>query len=315
MNDQRLIEVVPYDPAWPTQFSLEASLVKNALGDNCIEIHHMGSTAVPGLAAKPVIDMIPVVKDISKVDAANLLMGKLGYEARGEYGILFRRYFQKGGNHRTHHAHVFEVGNPEIERHLKFRNWMRANPEDRKAYGKLKQSLAVQYPHDMDAYCLGKDSFIAEIDKKTGFKGLRIVHALTPREWAAAKHLRHFYFFDRTGIPDPYTWTFDDPKHIHFLLYQGSDIVGYAHIQQWPNHRAAMRIIVIDEPYRNQGIGGQFLELCERWLRQVGFITVHIEASKVAKNFYLKLNYIELPFNHLHGYESHPEDIAMAKKL
>ncbi|MXJ74052.1 GNAT family N-acetyltransferase, partial [Escherichia coli] len=137
----------------PIQFEQEAEGIKKALGGNCIEIHHIGSTSVPGLAAKPIIDMIPVVLDISKVDSANAAMQVLGYEAKGEYGIPFRRYFQKGYNLRTHHAHIFERGNSEIERHLKFRDWMRAHPEDREAYACLKQELAHQHPYDITAYC------------------------------------------------------------------------------------------------------------------------------------------------------------------
>lgn len=194
-QEQRLIEVNPYDANWPMQFLQEAEQIKSALGDNCIEIYHIGSTSVSGLAAKPVIDMIPVVLDINKVDSATAAMEMLGYEAKGEYGIPFRRYFQKGGNQRTHHAHVFELGNPEIERHLKFRDWMRKHPEDRAAYARLKQDLAHQYPNDITAYCLGKEDFITTIDKKAGFNGLRMVKALTTREWNVARHLRQFYFF------------------------------------------------------------------------------------------------------------------------
>ena len=96
VNQQlKLIEVVPYEPNWPMEFEQEAGQIKKALGDNCIEIHHIGSTSIPNLAAKPIIDMIPVVLDISKVDSANAAMQALGYEAKGEYGMLFRRYFQK----------------------------------------------------------------------------------------------------------------------------------------------------------------------------------------------------------------------------
>lgn len=196
-QEQHLIKVVPYDSSWSMQFEQEAEQIKKALGNNCIDIHHIGSTSVPGLAAKPVIDMIPVVLDLSKVDSANTAMRTLGYEAKGEYGIPFRRYFQKGDNQRTHHAHVFELGNSEIERHLKFRDWMRSHPEDREAYARLKQELARQYSDDITAYCLGKEDFIAIIDKKAGFNGLRMVKALTPCEWDKVRHFRQFYFLTR----------------------------------------------------------------------------------------------------------------------
>lgn len=208
-QQNRLIKVVPYDANWPIKFAEEAKEIKIALGDNCIEIYHIGSTSVPGLSAKPVIDMVPVVLDITKVDNANAAMLALGYEAKGEYGMTFRRYFQKGGNQRTHQVHAFEVGSPEIERHLKFRDWMRNHSEDSDGYARLKQELAHQHPDNIDAYCLGKDEFIASIDKKTRFNGLRMVKALTTQEWNAVRHFRQFYFFDKAGVSDPYTWTFD----------------------------------------------------------------------------------------------------------
>lgn len=89
------IEVVPYDPNWPNIFETEATKIKQALGNNCIAIHHVGSTSVPGLAAKPIIDIVPVVQNIIAVDQNTNVMEALGYEAKGEYGMLFRRYFQK----------------------------------------------------------------------------------------------------------------------------------------------------------------------------------------------------------------------------
>lgn len=315
MTNKRLIEVVPYNPEWPALFEKEAFLIKQVLGNNCIKIHHIGSTSVPGLAAKPVIDMIPVVRDIAQVDAANPSMLELGFEAKGEYGIPFRRYFQKGANNRTHQAHIFEAGNPEIERHLKFRDWMKGHPEDRENYAQLKQKLASLHPHDINSYCQGKDAFIAEIDKKAGFTGIRMVQALTTREWEAARHFRQFYFFDKAGLSDPYTWTFEDPKHIHFILYQSSEIIGYAHIQLWPNQRAAMRIIVIDEVKRSYQFGRQFLSLCEKWLKSQGYKSLHIESSPSALKFYRMNGYIDMPFDDPDGYESDPQDTAVGKKL
>ncbi len=258
------IEVVPYNPAWPSLFEEEAAKIRQALGSNCIAVHHIGSTAVPGLSAKPIIDMIPVVLDIMRIDQSLPNMRALGYEVKGEFGIPFRRYFQKEDISRTHNVHIFEQGNSEIERHLKFRDWMRTHEGDRNDYGRLKEELALKYPHDMMAYGLGKEAFIAEIDTKTGFKGLRIVKALLPKEWEAARALAH-----------PPTSTFDHKDHVHFVLYQGTKIEGYAHLQLGLEQRAALRIIVIDNSLRGQGLGSQFLTLCERWLKQQGVKTLH----------------------------------------
>lgn len=314
-QEQRLIEVISYDSNWLMQFIQEAEKIKKALGNNCIEIHHIGSTSVPGLAAKPVIDMIPTVLDINKVDSANANMQALGYEAKGEYGIPFRRYFQKGSNKRTHQAHVFELGNPEIDRHLKFRDWMRTHPEDREAYARLKEDLASQYPYDITSYCLGKEDFIATIDKKAGCNGLRVVKALTTQEWDKARHFRQFYFFDKAGLSDPYTWTFEHDAHVHFVLFQGREIIGYAHLQLRPHNRAALRIIVIDEPKRNHQYGSQFLTLCEKWLKSQGSQSLHVESSPDALKFYRNNGYVDMPFDDPDGYESDARDTAVGKIL
>ncbi|STX51746.1 glutamate rich protein GrpB [Legionella busanensis] len=314
-HEQRRIEVVPYNTNWPIEFAEEAGKIKEALGNNCIEIHHIGSTSVPDLAAKPVIDMIPVVLDITKVENANTAMQTLGYEAKGEYGMPFRRYFQKGSNQRTHHVHVYELGNSEIDRHLKFRDWLRAHPKDKEAYARLKETLAHQHPYDINTYCLGKESFIAATDKKAGFNGLRIVKALTPREWDKVRYFRQFYFFDAAGLSDPYLWTFDHHAHAHFVLFHGSDIIGYTHLQLWPYNRAALRIIVIDEPKRSCQYGSQFLALCEKWLKSQNYSSLHVESSPAALRFYRNNGYINMPFNDPDGHKGDVRDIAVGKIL
>ena len=298
----RKIEVVEYDPTWPELFALEEKRIKQALGSNCTEIHHIGSTSIPGLNAKPVIDMLPVVRNIQEVDKATKAMESLGYEAKGEYGIAFRRYFQKGKNIRTHHVHVYQEADPEISRYLKFRDWMRSHTSDAENYGKLKLELAKKFPHDILQYCNGKDAFVASIDAKDGFDGWRIVKALTDREWDAVRRLRQNYFFK--SKEDPYTWTFTHKDHIHFVFYKNAEIIGYAHLQLWPENIAALRIIVIDERYRKLGFGSQFLRLCERWLNHQGFKKLLIQSSEKASQF-----------NDLDGYEGDPQDIEIGKCL
>jgi GrpB-like predicted nucleotidyltransferase (UPF0157 family) len=311
----KIIQVVPYDPNWPHIFEKEATLIRQALGDNCLVIHHIGSTSVPGLAAKPIIDMIPVVRDITKVDNHNSMMEVLGYKAMGEYGIPLRRYFQKGIEIRTHNIHIFEVNNPEIDRHLKFRDWMRTHSEDMQAYAELKKNLAATFKDDIFSYCLGKEDFIAAIDKKSGWLGLRFVKALTPREWQAAKHFRNTYFFDPHGIEDPYTLTFNHENHAHLVLYQGAEIIGYAHIQLWPDKRAAIRIIAINENKRNQNSGGEFLALIEKWLKSLRVKSIHAESRQSSLRFYLKNGYTDMLFDDPEDHESDPHDVPVGKVL
>ena len=305
------IEVVPYDPNWSTIFETEAAKIKKALGNNCIAIHHVGSTSVPGLAAKPIIDIVPVVRNIIALDQTTRGMEALGYEAKGEYGMLFRRYFQKKG----FNVHIFEQTSAEIEGHLLFRDWMRDHADDREHYAKLKQDLALRYQNDIYQYVFGKDAFVNNIHSKTGFNGLRVVKALTPREWATAKHFRDTYFFGPHGIDDPYTWTFDHCEHAHLILYQGTEIIGYAHIQFWSDNKAAIRIIAVDEGKRSKNAGSAFLVLIEKWLKSLGVKSIHAESRQTSLRFYLKNSYTEMPFNDPEGHESHPNDIPVGKVL
>ena len=247
------VEVVSYDPSWPVMFESEAALIKQALGSNCIAIHHIGSTSVSGLSAKPIIDILPVVKNILEVDTALVAMENLGYEAKGEYGIVFRRFFKKG----QCHVHVYEENDSEISRYLKFRDWMRSHEADAEAYANLKLELAAKFPSDILSYCFGKDAFVAMIDKKDGFEGSRMVQALTDREWAAVRSLCK-------DVPS------ESKDHIHFVFYKNADIVGYAHLNLGLEKEAALQMMVIGKPYRHLGFEEEFSKLCERWLSHQG---------------------------------------------
>ncbi|REB05182.1 GrpB family protein [Sporosarcina sp. BI001-red] len=164
MESERKVEVLPYSSTWPTEFQNEAGALQKIFGSELLEVHHIGSTAVVGLSAKPVIDLLLVVQSISRVDEWNEAMRDIGYEAKGENGIEGRRYFQKGSNARSHHVHVFEKGSPAITRHLLFRDFLRAHPARAMEYGELKTRLAGQYPYDIEKYIDGKSDIIRRIE-------------------------------------------------------------------------------------------------------------------------------------------------------
>jgi GrpB-like predicted nucleotidyltransferase (UPF0157 family) len=162
------VEVVPHDPRWREAFEAEAKQVAAALGENVVAIHHIGSTAIPDIYAKPVVDFLVEVRDITEVDGRSPAMESLGYEVMGEYGIPGRRYFRKDNREgiRTHHIHAFEAGSAEVVRHLAFRDYMIAHPADAQRYSELKRKLAEENPQSMDGYIDGKDDFIKEIDRR-----------------------------------------------------------------------------------------------------------------------------------------------------
>jgi GrpB-like predicted nucleotidyltransferase (UPF0157 family) len=164
----RKVEVVPHNLQWQEAFEIESTRIQAALGDNVVAIHHIGSTAIPGIYAKPIIDLLVEVKEITAVDGRNSAMELLGYEAMGEFGISNRRFFRKDNAEgiRTHHVHSFPVNSEQVQRHLAFRDYMSAHPEEAHAYSELKRRLAIEYPTNIDGYMDGKDEFIQEIDRK-----------------------------------------------------------------------------------------------------------------------------------------------------
>ena len=161
------ITVENYDPEWPLMYTRERDRIAEILKDNCIYIYHIGSTAVPGLPAKPIIDIMAVVKSLEKVDIVAEKFSDSGYEYLGEFGIAGRRYLRKGGDERTHQIHIFQADDwNNIGRHLAFREYMRTHEKERNEYAKLKKALAKKFPYDIDGYCLGKDDFIRETEKR-----------------------------------------------------------------------------------------------------------------------------------------------------
>ena len=157
------IVVVPYDASWTAAHAEEAERILRALPGIVLEVFHIGSTAVPGLCAKPIIDLGLEV-DLARMDSEPNVMAGLGYEAYGEFGLPGRRFFRRfdESGAATHHAHAYQAGNRELDRHLAFRDYLRAHPEIALEYGELKQRLAERHPNDRVGYGEAKDPFIKE---------------------------------------------------------------------------------------------------------------------------------------------------------
>lgn len=139
-----------------------------AFGANLVTLHHIGSTAIPGIYAKPIIDMLAVVTDIELVDQSNAALERLRYLAKGEFGIPGRRYFYRNNTAgvRTHQIHSFQAGSAGVIRHLAFRDFLCAHPDIALSYSLLKQRLAAAHPGDIEAYMDGKDAFIKDTEAK-----------------------------------------------------------------------------------------------------------------------------------------------------
>ncbi len=158
--------MIPYQKNWNTLFQVEKEKLQCILRSEIEEIHHIGSTSINGMHAKPIIDILVVVKHIEKMDDYNEPLFEIGYEAQGENGLSGRRFFIKGGDERTHHVHMYQFENKEIARHLVFRDYMRTFKEEGQFYSQLKQNLAMSHPTNMEEYIKGKHGYIQKIEKK-----------------------------------------------------------------------------------------------------------------------------------------------------
>ena len=163
----RIIEVVDYDPAWVGAFEEEAAVLNAVFGQRIVEVHHIGSTAVPGLDAKPIIDILVILDTTDDINSFDRAMEDAGYRVRGECldatipGTPGRFYYSKETNGiRSHHVHVCAKGHGDIFDKLAFRDYLRAHSSKAAAYGELKRRIAAQYRFDNIGYMQAKDGFV-----------------------------------------------------------------------------------------------------------------------------------------------------------
>ncbi len=155
------VEIAEYDPAWPALFERERGLLEGALGDLASAIEHVGSTAVPGLGAKPVIDIMVGLRTLAHHEPCVPPLQALGYEYKGEYGIPCRLYFRRFTEGRlSHQIHMVERGSDLWQRHLLFRDYLRGHPDEAEAYHELKVRLATEFRTDRVGYTEAKSEFI-----------------------------------------------------------------------------------------------------------------------------------------------------------
>lgn len=164
MNN-RVIEVVDYNPIWLKLFEIEKKLLLDAIGQNAVIIEHIGSTSVKGLNSKPIIDILVEVTNIFDLEISSRKIQALGYIVKGENGIAGRRYFQKGGNQRSHHVHAFKTGDLNLIRHRAFKEYLIAHPMIATEYGEIKKSSVLNCDNNINAYMALKNNFIQKHEK------------------------------------------------------------------------------------------------------------------------------------------------------
>ncbi len=163
----RAYAIAEYDPAWPGRFEAEASRIRAALGDQVVRVDHVGSTSVPGLEAKPVVDIQVSVHSTIPRSAYVEPIVALGYRWALDPWTDEHEFFSRDADgERAYQIHVCLAGSEWERRHLAFRDWLRDHPDDAEAYGRLKRVLARRHPRDIPAYLDGKKPFIRQIESR-----------------------------------------------------------------------------------------------------------------------------------------------------
>lgn len=243
MRMKKKIEVVEYDPEWPAIFEKEKAIIKAALGENCVEVHHVGSTSVPGLIAKPKIDIIAVADDRDKAIAK---LEKVDYLYQGEWNIPLQGGFAKRIGTPVNLHMFFEKDHPEVELNLAFRDYLRTHVNAKTAYGNLKKEILSNEENattsvqvgtlNFPLYTLKKRTFIDNVLRKIGFNRLRVIKCLTDFERSEAQKFYEIHC-KKTGEKHTTTLDFSNGDFEHFMLYKGVEICGYANLQLVPNPR------------------------------------------------------------------------------
>ena len=291
------INIIEYNHKWPFYFKTEAFIIKNALGDNCLEVHHIGSTSISGMIAKPIIDIVVSVD--SKKDCIKSLE-LIGYKYKAEYNIPFRLYFNKAG----FNVHLYERNNPEIELNIKFRDYLRDNSELVQEYNQLKKSLlqksdSYQKNKSMfTGYNLGKDEFIKKILSLSGFDKIRFLKAAHIKEWKDYHRIRREQIFEASDlIYDENHFSINAENHFHFILCKGVDVITIAHVEFLNKEEAAIRFLATDDLYKCRGYASYIMKLLEKWIKQNGINIIKLHANPKAVSFYRKLGYEDMEFD------------------
>jgi len=241
------MKLAPYSDLWPKLFENEARQLREMLGDNGIAVHHVGSTAVPDLIAKPKIDMLAVVK----TPLTSHALEALGYTYQGEYNIPLHGGFRKRARH-DFNLHVYEEGHPEIALNLIFRDTLRRDTATRESYAALKQQLAeeesawTKTTGPFMNYTLRKGTFIRQVLQDMGFVRSRVIRCTDESEWQAVQTLQ-----ESVHVPPALRLTtqpaLDNTKEALLMVYRGGLAVGFAHVlfapinnDPWTNVPAGM---------------------------------------------------------------------------
>jgi GrpB-like predicted nucleotidyltransferase (UPF0157 family) len=166
-SERRPVALVPPDPTWPARAAAEGERLAGAIGPTLVVVHHIGSTAIPGIKAKATIDLLPVVHSLAELDNRTDAVRALGYDWRGEFGLPGRRFCTlTEGPRRLFNVHIYQADDREVDRHLAFRDYLRTHPDEARAYEAEKVRAAALRPDDVLAYNDHKNNWIKACEQR-----------------------------------------------------------------------------------------------------------------------------------------------------
>lgn len=292
------VTVLPYDPRWPEEFEKIRAGLDRALAalspSPPYRIEHVGSTSVPGLAAKPVIDLDLVIPSMRDFDCVKNALENAGYRHEGDLGIPGREAFKYDGKPELmkHHLYVCPADSPELSRHLTFRDRLRSHPDEAAEYGRIKTEAAAAFPDDMDAYIEAKSPFIETLYRRCGLLP-PIRPACSADDWRIAEILvfcyrLNFYpifrddgfYFGEMRVDLIREALAGDPGFPgRFLVYDDGAVKGYCETDG-----AELKKLFVEPCCQNAGIGASLLDAA---VRERGVTTLWaLEKNTRAVRFY-----------------------------
>ena len=283
-----IVTLVPYDPAWPAQFALIRNELTAALGDAAVSIEHVGSTSVPGLAAKPVIDVDVVIRP-GTFPNVRMRLEAASYRHAGDQGISGREVFKCADQRGLpkHHLYVCSYDAAELWRHITFRNAMRRRPELADAYARVKTEGARLFPDRMDAYIAHKGRFIQSVYHSHGLQYRYEFNA--PISPAALADLRQAVGWNRMerDLADPRL-----RNAFHLCAWDGERLIGYAAVVSNGVTDAYIQDVMVHPDCQKQGVGTQLMERVLARLKAEGLYMVSvIYGDEALRPFYEKFGF------------------------
>ena len=282
------IVVLPYDEQWKQDFLKIKAELTDALGQLIIRIEHVGSTSVPGLSAKPIIDIDVVIKDYSLFENVVSALGKIGYQHEGDLGIKGREAFKYSGKEhlRKHHLYVCPEDSPELKRHMAFRDYLRTHPDAVWEYSRIKEEGAARYPDDIERYIAHKSPFIERIYAELGLSTFHADERDRIKLVPMTADMYHSFFSEYENDPDillpgqeyvhyeyseekaaNYIQRQRDMKRIPLAIMCGDEIVGEIVIKSIePRQCATLSIVLKNAQYKDRGIGTQAVRLAIQYV-------------------------------------------------